>query len=694
MIGYQFNWTNVIFLNKKILKEDIKQSIPDFVYDILYPPPYYSSPTIRIDSMEVKISGDQYMLFMEVRKIGFLDKYYRGEIGMWFSDSMKNQYFDIRTNFGKAKIKWIGLNIDHFGNPNRFNFRLNMKNENRFHGYDKLNIMKPLSRRWIVDRVANEVFKKFEGVYIPSIPVHVVFNKKQFGTYLAEPHMSKQLLELNRLRDGELSEIYVLNYNNVEIKMFNSLGRDVKFKNWIKSHIENQNYEAIIDKDKLLMGLTISYVLGSYHNLGADNLKWYYNPVSNRLEPILRELIIQETKDEGSIDHYYTTHLEENTWPSSLERLYIQENFSIEKFSREIQNRIPQVIETLEKYMSSDDYREYVSKLGPKNRKEIRSQEKKILERTNIVENNLNTDNFQINSAVNDNTTHTVLIKNDTIISRDTHFENLIVLEDVTLTLNNAVIYIDGDLRMNGTSTKQITITSNDTLSSLIVSNSKYSILKYVNFNGLANLARGFHQLPSAITFYNCNKVEMTDCRFTNNSRGDDYINFFKVEKFKVENCVFQNVKNDAIDSDFSNGIIDNSIFVQIGNDAIDGSGSKLHITNTKFDYVYDKAISAGEKSKFFIKSVSITNSEIGFVSKDLSEVYCENIISLNNKLDFAVFQKKPEFGPGKLLIDADIGDYKYLFQKGSLVGNTEGLNFVKNVENLLYGNQFGRATN
>ena len=52
-----------------------------------------------------------------------------------------------------------------------------------------------------------------------------------------------------------------------------------------------------------------------------------------------------------------------------------------------------------------------------------------------------------------------------------------------------------------------------------------------------------------------------------------------------MQNLKFENILNDAIDSDFSELEIVNSEFKNIGNDAIDGSGSSIIIEKNKWHY-------------------------------------------------------------------------------------------------------------
>ena len=143
-------------------------------------------------------------------------------------------------------------------------------------------------------------------------------------------------------------------------------------------------------------------------------------------------------------------------------------------------------------------------------------------------------------------------------------------------------------------------------------------------------------------------------------------MNITNTNYFSIKSCLFENIKYDALDIDFSNGEIVNSFFNKIGNDAIDFSGSRSEVSECKIFSTGDKAISAGEKSNININNSIIKKCKYGLVSKDLSFVESSKNSFKNNIYDFAVYNKKVEYGLGSL---TDLGSYgakKSLVENGS----------------------------
>ena len=124
----------------------------------------------------------------------------------------------------------------------------------------------------------------------------------------------------------------------------------------------------------------------------------------------------------------------------------------------------------------------------------------------------------------------------------------------------------------------------------------------------------------------------------------------------------------------------------------MDGSGSNVIINNSKFSEVFDKAVSAGERSTFSISNSTFIANEIAVVSKDASNVNITSSIIKNNKIDFSSFIKKQYFGPSQTtFVNTKIDNY--LIEKNSKIIGKDSIFFTSNVESKLYGNLYGRAS-
>lgn len=275
----------------------------------------------------------------------------------------------------------------------------------------------------------------------------------------------------------------------------------------------------------------------------------------------------------------------------------------------------------------------------------------------------------------------------------------IIIPENTTLDFTNkAKLLSRSPIIAKGSDKNPITIKSSDKKGQgiVILNANNISIFKDVIFENLSANNDGLWSVSGAITIYESDTT-IENCKFISNLLGDDYLNIIRSD-FKISNSFFENVHADAFDSDFSTGKVENTVFSMVGNDSIDASGSLIEITNVKMNNIGDKGISSGERSNLNVKNVFIDSAEIGLTSKDDSKLNGENIIIQNSNLGLALFQKKPEYGPGYINVsNLKLRNLKTPFlleKKSTLIIGGESKNYTdKNVKDKLYGAEYGKAS-
>lgn len=171
----------------------------------------------------------------------------------------------------------------------------------------------------------------------------------------------------------------------------------------------------------------------------------------------------------------------------------------------------------------------------------------------------------------------------------------------------------------------------------------------YVVFEGMNTLNYKGWVLTGAVTMYETECV-FQNCRIVNN-HCEDALNIVR-SVFTFSDSYIGNTFGDGFDADFCAGSVVNGTFFETGNDAMDFSGSLIHVSSVRIENCGDKGISFGEETKGTVIYADIKNSVIGIASKDVSDVEITNIELENVKQGFAVFQKKPEFGPATIKVE------------------------------------------
>lgn len=556
----------------------------------------------------------------------------------------------------KVKIKNVGMNLDHYQNFDDFtSFKIKFgKRGNPYGNKCSKGVLRSITRPMNYDRVANMAFNKLvDGINIDATPICLIVNGKERGSFLLEDGFDKFLIEKNRRREGSIVEVgfggnSISNEPLGGQSNYNYKSSDTLFVN---QFIQEMNQGVIplnlIDTAKLDLLIFLCQEFYSSHPLKAMNLHWYHNPVSNLMEPTIREIDLNES---DSIE----------SDPFISEYLFLRGTV--------MHRKRPFYMNAL-----GDEFSHRLSL----------SEAEKMLENKNSIV-------TPVNSHYHDTT----------------YWSNIDVVIDSTLLIEEReVLVIDDGVTINFKKGGKLMVSGQ-----LITKNTKDIVIRgeinsciYVHSRNKQNWANlhferlsspdasiePYHLLPAAITFYKT-EVELVNCHFSSNLKGDDFINFFDCSSVTVNQCSFQNILADAIDSDFSNIKVKSCHFTNIGNDAIDCSGSNAEIMDCYFYGVQDKCLSAGENTTLDFENCEFKASAIAVVSKDGSYVQGKSSYFVENQLDFSAFKKKLEYSHASLFYRGQ-GNFSSLIESKSR-SNLDS-NFVNNVKGVMYGKQYGRET-
>ncbi len=214
----------------------------------------------------------------------------------------------------------------------------------------------------------------------------------------------------------------------------------------------------------------------------------------------------------------------------------------------------------------------------------------------------------------------------------------------------NAYLLSYSPIDMLGSAEDPVVIYSQDGTGAIaVVRAAEESSISHTRFRQLGTIEDSGYVLTGGVTFYQ-SPVSIRNTSFED-SRQEDALNVVNTT-FLLDNCQFAKTAFDALDSDFCQGEISNCRFADTGNDALDFSGSTARIDNVIMKRIGDKGISAGEHSIIYANNIEISDSKMGAVSKDLSELTIEFIRLSNVREGFAAYRKKIDFGPGTLIVN------------------------------------------
>ena len=239
----------------------------------------------------------------------------------------------------KARLRLKGDLVDHL-QGNKWSFRIKLKGRKRLLGLKTFSIQHPGTRSFQAQPLLFRTMRE-KGILTPRyFFVDVTVNGYHRGIMALEEHFTKELLESQERRESVILKfdeslfwdewmalhtkgLIFNNYKNTTVNSFES-------SKVAKSEILSKNYETAVGLlrgfvagnlhasqvfDTELVGrfLAISELLGARHGVSWNNIRFYYNPLNARLEPIafdsFRKILSDESFNVISLEEPLTEEL-------------------------------------------------------------------------------------------------------------------------------------------------------------------------------------------------------------------------------------------------------------------------------------------------------------------------------------------------------------------------------------------------
>ncbi|RAP28143.1 hypothetical protein DID76_04715, partial [Candidatus Marinamargulisbacteria bacterium SCGC AG-414-C22] len=216
---------------------------------------------------------------------------------------------DLNGKAVKVKVRLKGRLADHWISSDMWSLNVKVKGENTILGMKKFSLQHPKVRGFLNEWVTHQLLK-FKGlISIRYKFVYVSINGQKKQLYALEEGFDKSLIENNQLREGPIFKInndydwvwgglglIDVEPTDLDIQPYgkNKINRSPQQKkmfNVAKNRLEAfRNKELItsdvFDGEKLAKFAAIMDLLGHHHGIALDNLRFYYNPITDLIEPI------------------------------------------------------------------------------------------------------------------------------------------------------------------------------------------------------------------------------------------------------------------------------------------------------------------------------------------------------------------------------------------------------------------------
>jgi hypothetical protein len=169
----------------------------------------------------------------------------------------------------------------------------------------------------------------------------------------------------------------------------------------------------------------------------------------------------------------------------------------------------------------------------------------------------------------------------------------------------------------------------------------------HVMVRNTTGIDRDGWQLTGGVTIRD-SEVRIESSAFAQN-RAEDAVNLVR-SRFAFRDVSILEAASDALDCDFCDGRMIGGRISNVGGDGIDVSGSVVTVDGVALDDIRDKAISVGERSHLVARHVDIRRVGTAVSGKDGSEVIFEDSkVADVRHVAIMAYTKKLEYGPGRV---------------------------------------------
>ena len=289
---------------------------------------------VFFDDLKIEKMVNENMYQAQVLNIQLKDKHLR-KIQQKRADALKAGILESSDNdWVKAKINNPNSNdlipvelrlkgdwLDHL-KGDKWSFRIKVKDPYAWNRLKTFSVQTPAAREYLREWILHKLWEREDVLTTRYEFIKLSLNGDSKGIYVYEEHFEKQLVEYKNRREGPIVRFAEdgfwaaikrqlehvgsgINYSlpQPEKDKENALIRPFKESQTAKNPVLSQQFEAaqqlmqqyvdgnfkaedIFDTDLLAKYFAICDVMGAYHGMVWHNQRFYYNPVTSKLEPV------------------------------------------------------------------------------------------------------------------------------------------------------------------------------------------------------------------------------------------------------------------------------------------------------------------------------------------------------------------------------------------------------------------------
>ena len=272
------------------------------------------SEVYEVEEIVVDINYKNFEKIKKTREIALKNEILKASDSKWSAGKL---VYNNKKN--KIKIRLKGLYMDHWEHPYKWSFYIKIDDDKpSIFNLRRFTIQPPQTLNYIHEWLYMKALKKEGLIFHRTEFIDLIINGNKYGLYTLQERSMKELIENNKRREGPVitfsnqerldEEINLDNTgaNKISNYFWRSPIKPIQFKKSYKGTVQEKylnkavsllelfrdkklRVNEVFDVDQMAKVMALKAVFGSTE-FDADDMKFYYNPVSNLLEPISKEV--------------------------------------------------------------------------------------------------------------------------------------------------------------------------------------------------------------------------------------------------------------------------------------------------------------------------------------------------------------------------------------------------------------------
>ena len=243
----------------------------------------------------------------------------------------------------KCRVRLKGHMTDHLQNK-KWSFRVQTKGNDFFKGMKIFSLQHPGTRNYIYEWIYHQMLTEEDIASVRYSFLNVKVNGESWGIYALEENFGEELIDYRKLPDGPILGFNPDMYWNARLNHHDKLNVDLsdlegwsaypeayEEDEWMKSKVKKADYaqafsllqnfrtgklktSEVFDIEKLAKFHAIIDLVGGHSSLDWSDVKYYFNPVTQLIEPLGYESFsVQNTAKLGGEGRFRNNAGQEST---------------------------------------------------------------------------------------------------------------------------------------------------------------------------------------------------------------------------------------------------------------------------------------------------------------------------------------------------------------------------------------------